>query len=292
LQYWNRVLVGSFLLALTFAANYYGAILWAFLVLIFYLLAFHELKNLCANMGIYPLVNWINFFIALFILSPIFVNKFMPSYYSTCALQIGLIVSAYVIIFPKILLNKFTKFEDLTTSLWAIFHLGLLASFFTWLRLLDHGMLYTFALIITAAANDIGALLFGKLFGKEKLAPQISPGKTVAGSIGGLLSGSIAFYLLFVNFSFKFRPDFLLVIEEATKYLPNMDVERFLILLIGLALALLGQIGDLLVSALKRAAGVKDSGNLLLSHGGVLDRIDGISFMVWLAFWVFTYLIY
>jgi phosphatidate cytidylyltransferase len=295
MRYLARTITGLSILALVILLNYYGAAIWAVAILLVSILAYKEFNILCHNMGVYPLTNWIYFFNCLFILLPLLVvDNYDPAY--VYVYQLGLIISAYAIIFPRILLKStYTRFEDLTTSFWAVFQLGLLPSFFTWIRMMDNGLLYTLAIVVSIAANDTGSLLFGKLFGKKKLAPQISPGKTVAGSIGGLLCGTSAFLASFNLFGFSLTEFFWLnKIEFFRWMLPNFDLQVFtviVVLLIGLLLAIVAQIGDLLVSALKRAAGVKDSGTLLQSHGGILDRVDSHFFAVWFAFFIFAYLL-
>jgi phosphatidate cytidylyltransferase len=104
---------------------------------------------------------------------------------------------------------------------------------------------------------DMGAYFVGRKFGRNKLASNISPGKSWEGVLGGVL---IACLFLFLIFLLVKNPDFSLV----------------KVLLIGMFLALMSVVGDLFESLLKRIAKVKDSSNLLPGHGGVLDRIDAI----------------
>jgi phosphatidate cytidylyltransferase len=186
-----------------------------------------------------------------------------------------------------------TRFEDITASLWAILHLGLLPSFYVWLRISEHGFAYFFTIVMAISANDVGCLIFGKLFGKTKLAPEISPSKTVAGSIGGIFCGTFAFWGSAKIFAFELRPDLWMFNLDCVKAFISITSSDcaflILILLLGVLLAIVAQIGDLLVSVLKRAAGVKDSGKILLSHGGVLDRVDSHFFAAWLAFFIFFY---
>lgn len=294
-NYLTRIVIGLALLAFAFFCNYAGASLWSILILLVCLLAFQEFKNLCNRMGVYPLANWINFFITLFILMPLLVaRRYSPELVYTY--QLCVIVAAYVVIFPRILLkDTFTKFDDVTSSLWAVFHLGLLPSFFTWIRIMDHGFYLILIIILAAAANDTGSLLVGKLFGRTKLAPHISPGKTVEGSIGGIVCASMAFWGFCNLWGLKLNPNFWNnKIVFLSENLMNFSPELFAIwvfIILGALYAIVGQIGDLLVSALKRAAGVKDSGHLLLSHGGVLDRLDSHFFAVWFAFFTFAYLL-
>jgi len=294
-KYLTRIVIGLALLGFVFLCNYAGASLWSVLILVVALLAFQEFRNLCNRMGVFILASWINFFIVLFVLMPLLVaRRYTPELVFTY--QLCLIVAAYVIIFPRILLKEtFTKFDDVTTSLWAVFHLGLLPSFFTWIRIMDKGFYFTLIIILASAANDTGSLLFGKLFGKTKLAPHISPGKTIAGSLGGIFCASWAFWGFCSLWGIKLNPDFWdSKIEFLSNNLMNFSPEIFSIavfIALGALYAIVGQIGDLLVSALKRAAGVKDSGHLLMSHGGVLDRVDSHFFAVWFAFFVFAYLV-
>jgi phosphatidate cytidylyltransferase len=113
-------------------------------------------------------------------------------------------------------------------------------------------LLFGLCLVFSA---DIGAYIFGKLFGNKKLAPQISPGKTVMGFYGAILSGilvSLAFSLL------------------------TGGVDYYWMIFLGVTTVLFSVNGDLVQSALKRVHGIKDSGTLIPGHGGVFDRLDSI----------------
>ena len=117
----------------------------------------------------------------------------------------------------------------------------------------------TIYLICICICSDIGGLVFGKFFGGKKLT-KISPNKTIAGSIG-----SFTLSLILIPF-------FINLFEN------NFDIIS--LTLITVAISFLCQLGDLLISYLKRKANVKNTGDLLPGHGGVLDRIDGILFAV------------
>ena len=115
-------------------------------------------------------------------------------------------------------------------------------------------LFYALALVWVA---DIGAYFSGKKFGKNKLAPHISPGKTKEGLIGAVVATSV--YTLIASYHF------------------GLDTERsVLLVLLSVILTFISVSGDLYFSFLKREAGLKDSGNILPGHGGILDRIDSV----------------
>jgi phosphatidate cytidylyltransferase len=116
------------------------------------------------------------------------------------------------------------------------------------------------ALVIALSfGNDTGAYFAGRAFGKHKLAPAISPGKTVEGALGGLLA------------------NVLVVFAARAFFMPALTVRDAI--MVAVPAAIVGPAGDLLESLLKRAAGAKDSGRLLPGHGGILDRIDALLFV-------------
>lgn len=121
----------------------------------------------------------------------------------------------------------------------------------------EHGVLTLFTVVLAVFASDTAAFAAGRLIGRHKMAPQTSPGKTWE----GFVAGSIAAVL--VPFFALYEEDYLTVPES---------------LALGAVVALAGPVGDLFESALKRDAGVKDSGRVLLGHGGMLDRIDAFLF--------------
>jgi len=133
-------------------------------------------------------------------------------------------------------------------------------------RSLPTGPLWVLTVITATFSNDTGAYLAGRAFGRHKLYPVISPGKTVEGAIGGLAACVAALF-----------------ITRAT-FFPSLAVSDCL--LVAIPASVLGPIGDLVESMLKRSAGVKDSGHLIPGHGGLLDRLDALLFV---GAWVYTY---
>ena len=119
----------------------------------------------------------------------------------------------------------------------------------------ENGRLLIFTVLLTVFADDTAAFFVGRTIGRHRLAPAISPGKSVEGFIGGTLAGvAVSFFALY-------EQDFVSTGES---------------LVLGLVIALAATLGDLFESAVKRDLGVKDSGSLLGGHGGVLDRVDSL----------------
>ncbi len=120
---------------------------------------------------------------------------------------------------------------------------------------------------IGAWVTDIFAYFSGFLFGKHKLIPEISPKKTVEGSIGGMLFCVLAF----VGFTYCYNMRFWGLLPEGSATLPY-----WMMAIVGLVVSVVSQIGDLSMSALKRHYGIKDFGKIFPGHGGMLDRFDSV----------------
>lgn len=134
-----------------------------------------------------------------------------------------------------------------------VLYCGLPALALVVLRRQEDGVLLTLWALALVWACDIGAYFAGRSIGGPKLAPKVSPNKTWAGLAGGVVAAGLFGWLLHAQAGLNWQ------LAVATP-----------------ALAVLAQLGDLYESALKRRAGVKDSGNILPGHGGVLDRLDGL----------------
>lgn len=149
-------------------------------------------------------------------------------------------------------------------------------------------------LFITTVFTDSGAFIFGSLFGKyapRKLAPKVSPHKTLIGGLGGIIGGmlgGIAAYGLSVGLDAlngAINSDALGTAISFSTGIPAIVV----FMLAGLIISVFAQLGDLFESAIKRECNIKDTGNILPGHGGVLDRFDSMLFcgvIVLIAFWV------
>tara|TARA_Y100001949_G_C15936726_1_gene308255 strand:- start:31 stop:900 length:870 start_codon:yes stop_codon:yes gene_type:complete len=168
------------------------------------------------------------------------------------------------------------KISDIATSIFGLFYLGFLPSYWIRLRELDSifigsnyqgngfselgylsGFNITLISCLIIVSSDIGSYFFGKTFGKKSLSP-ISPSKTVEGLIGGIFC-SISTGILFT-------------------YLFNWNNYLIIGIVFGIIISLMALVGDLIESMMKRDAKLKDSGNLLPGHGGILDRIDSYIF--------------
>lgn len=136
----------------------------------------------------------------------------------------------------------------------------------------ENGRALLLFLLFVVWTGDIAALYTGRAIGRHKLAPTLSPGKTWEGSIGSILGSLVIAAALFFGLQHVDRlPQLLHPLE-----LHPLDGPLWYWLLLAILLNVAAQLGDLLESAIKRGAGVKDSGRLLPGHGGVLDRIDAL----------------
>jgi phosphatidate cytidylyltransferase len=157
---------------------------------------------------------------------------------------------------------------DATSSIFALFYLGLTLVPLPMLREATNGPSLLAFLFLVVWAGDTAAMYTGRAIGKHKLAPALSPNKTWEGSIGSVL-GSVAVAGILLGLSSY------LASWNSVK-LNFSDEIWWYWLVLAVAVNVAAQVGDLAESALKRSAGVKDSGTLLPGHGGVLDRIDAL----------------
>jgi phosphatidate cytidylyltransferase len=134
-----------------------------------------------------------------------------------------------------------------------------------------HGVCYVVLCLAGAWLGDAGAFFVGKRFGKHKLAPVISPKKTVEGAIGGVITVAIVF-VIYSFFYALYMTKFHMMNQTLT---PNYP----LIAAIGLVCGVLGIVGDLSASVIKRQTGIKDFGNIMPGHGGLMDRFDSVLFV-------------
>lgn len=135
----------------------------------------------------------------------------------------------------------------------------------------DHGAALLIDVLVGTFATDTGAYATGRMFGAHRIAPDLSPNKTIEGLIGGFLIGTMAFWFagLYQN------------------WLSGADA-----LIIGAAVAAIGPIGDLFASMVKRDLGTKDTGKLFGPHGGLLDRLDAVLFTVVVGYYLAVQLVY
>jgi phosphatidate cytidylyltransferase len=139
------------------------------------------------------------------------------------------------------------------------------------------GLLLLLPILLTWG-SDIGAYAFGRTFGRHKLIPSVSPGKTVEGAIGGLVACMLIAWL-YARF----------VLHPATRL--DFRWQPSGALLFGVLVSVAAQVGDLAESLLKREAGAKDSSHLIPGHGGVLDRVDSLLFVLPISYIVLGWLL-
>lgn len=124
--------------------------------------------------------------------------------------------------------------------------------------------------------TDIGGYMFGRLIGGRKLMPEVSPGKTVAGAVGGLVL-ALVIAVLYERFALRPQAQLGMLLQA--------------VILFAILVSIAGQVGDLVESMLKRQAGVKDSSHLIPGHGGMLDRIDSLLFTLPVSYALLSWLL-
>lgn len=241
--------------------TYLGGPYTAFLVAVLTLLALREFFQIGEHMGMHVWYKLTTLVAVVWLISLFMVGKegMLPAIVFWLLIGLGRLALTY----PG------TSLSEASFNLLSFLYTVVLLSHLYLLRQLPNGVEWTFLTFSLVWATDTGAYLIGRQFGSHPLAPQVSPKKTVEGAFGGLMfSIAVAFALW-------------LWVGEASwiKYI-----------VLGVAIGISAQVGDLFESALKRSAGVKDSGKLIPGHGGILDRFDSFLFALPLVYYGITLL--
>ncbi len=215
----------------------------------------------------YKPVKWIAY-ISCIVISFLHV---IPKEYLPYILAVALPAIIVLLFIKVIATNMKTTFMDVIITFFGICYIPLFLSFIPLLHGITNGKILIWFILVAAWGTDTCAYFVGCKFGKHKFT-EISPKKSIEGCIGGTL-GSIIIALIYTYCINKFA---------------GLSISYIYIAIIGMLLSIFSQLGDLSASSIKRTSGIKDFGNLIPGHGGILDRIDSIIFIAPFAYFLLS----
>lgn len=227
------------------------------LLIMSYLLAIVALKEVLnmKNIKLYSLPGIFSTIALCLIMLPE-KNQLIPIEFQVpCLIMMSLIMLSHTVVSK----NRF-NFVDNAFCMLAVAYVGIGFMYFYETRSAENGLVFILFALLVVWVTDTGAYIFGRTFGKNKLWPEISPNKTIEGFVGGILSSTVIAIIFSINYT--------------------MPIGMIPLILVTWVFSMFGQLGDLVESALKRHFDVKDSGNLLPGHGGILDRFDSFIFVL------------
>ena len=252
-----RIISGIIGLSLLIAIVMMGGNILNISILALSLIGLYEFHKAIRQIESINPISYLNYIFAISI--------FLTNYITN--MTIDFVMFIYIIlVLSALVFNSKSSFKDVTATLFG----GLYIAFFFYHIYLLSGSIYIWIVFIAAFATDTFAYFSGVLLGKHKLCPTISPKKTIEGSVGGIMGCLITI----IVFCMYFEVDNIMRIS-----------------ILSIVLSVMSQIGDLTASKIKRTANIKDYGNLMPGHGGVLDRFDSILFTAPIVYYYMTYLI-
>lgn len=247
----NRIIGGFFVGAITLIILLSGGAVSALLLTLVSLAGVYEfMKVYGLHKTPFAVLNYIAT-IAVYMMLYLKQGRFL---FPTVILFIMLLLAVYVICFPKY------KDHEVAKTFFGFIYVTVLLSYVFQIREMESGMLLSFFVLISSWGNDIFAYFVGSAIGKHKFSPKVSPNKSVEGFVGGVIGAGILGFLYEIVFP---------------NGLPFSAIQCAIIAAIGVIPAV---IGDLAASAIKRDNEIKDYGDLIPGHGGVVDRIDSVLF--------------
>lgn len=236
-----------------------GGLVFALGVLALGIVALHELYTLMDRVRPAKLAGFLA--LAALVLAALYGDQFQVLLVFAAAVPVTFVLS---LLRPR----RENISWAMAATLFGVAWIGLALAHAVLLRELDHGGALVVDVLIGTFVGDTAAYFGGRAYGRHKLAPRLSPNKTVEGLVAGILGGTFAFWLFAVSYQ---------------DYFDGKGLEA---LVIGAAVAIAAPLGDLFESAIKRDLDVKDSGRFFGAHGGVLDRLDAVLFTVVVGYYV------
>ena len=228
-------------------------------VAILSLISTYEYFKAFKNVGHNP-ISWIGYLgcLAIFLMGGI-----IPEEYKVLLIKI-VVPLGLISAFTYMILGKVKRtIIDVAITIFSLLYIPFMFSFIKLILDMEYGRFFILYVLCGAFISDTFAFLVGSKIGKTKLAPDISPNKTVEGSIGGLLGNAVGggIFAGVMNVYFE------------------QSIDLIGIVILGIFCSVIAQLGDLSFSLIKREFGINDYGNLFLAHGGVLDRFDSVLFV-------------
>lgn len=262
----TRIISAVVAIVLLLVIAYLGSIAIGLAIFLLALAAIYEFNKAVERGGskpIYPLG-----YLACLPLLYLAVEGLLPAQFRDYVAKNCLLIAAtgvFILLVVLFCISMFSngkyKMADISVTLFGIVYIAFLFSFVTLTRNMRNGNIYVWLIFVGACATDTFAFFTGITIGKIKIIPKISPKKSLEGCIGGVIGCVLA--MLAFGSIFK----------------AELGVPLIHFAVIGLLCGVISQIGDWSASSIKRAVGIKDFGNIMPGHGGVLDRLDSILFV-------------
>lgn len=228
-----------------------------------------ELFHAFEQKGHHP-IKWVGYIAAI----AIAIMHIIPEQYVTLLMATILPIAALILFIVIISKKNNHNIIDIAITLFGVCYIVLFLMFVPIIREMENGKVLIWYVFIASWLTDVFAYCTGKAIGKHHFT-DISPNKTIEGCIGGTLGAIIC----------------MLLYTFAANKIVGLNINYLVVALIGFVLSIIGQIGDLAASSIKRYAGIKDFSNFIPGHGGMLDRIDSVIFIAPFAYFLLMFLI-
>ena len=256
----TRLLSGIVLMAITIALMVYGGYPLFFVITLISVIGLYELYR---TVGMEKTMPAFIGYISSIVIDILILNNGFEELVMWLIATLMVLMACYVIAYPKY------NSEQMTMLMFGLIYVTVMLSFVFKVRFAQNGILLVWFIYIGSWGSDTCAYCVGKLIGKHKMPSKLSPNKTIEGCVGGAALIGLIFALVFFKHG------------QIIWQLP----------IIGAVSAVISQIGDLTASAIKRNHNIKDYGNLIPGHGGILDRFDSVIFTAPIVFYLIKYML-
>lgn len=252
----TRIITGVVAAALFIPFVVYGNLPFTLLVYILAAVGLYEILRM-KNISLLSVPGVLALLSVFAILMPTEWEESVQNAISYSKLELLFIVVILLLVYSVLVKNRFT-FENVGFVILSTLYVGI--GFYYFIMTREAGLSYVIFALLVVWVTDSGAYFTGRAFGKNKLWPEISPNKTVEGFVGGIVLAIIGAIVM--------------------QFISPFDISWVLLIVVTIVSSIFGQMGDLVESAIKRHFDVKDSGNILPGHGGILDRFDSLLFVL------------